>query len=566
MKYLLSAFILFGFLVSMGCGSDETDPVDPEGARAKIDEANQKLEDAIMLLADILPNIQDPADLDLVDFNTPNALYREAIQLDPENRDGYTGASLTEVLKLYSDSEVRTARDDFVEYVEDSLSTLNKGLLKANGTVHTPFDFSGHPLLAPSLFVDKTAWAHQANVMSRVALNNPPLISEIQDIIERKLLTSIDFADDWLNVIEQVPDFTFTVTPRMQGDPDADPAELDMTEIKAFHGALLAWAGLLRIFNAYDFDINDYSLEGVVDALDRESTFFTLKSGQELSTARNNLSDGIDRLLEAIAFLRSETDNQDDDLIKIDTTGLTQSIINDIEDGLVDVQDALFGQVTIQDFPGNGDMLVVDIGTFFSNPIQNPKLLLPDYQMFLIENSCGLAVRQQFSELNFPDPTMNGIFPGMTDLNFKDIFDIQIDTLRWQTVNAVVDGQPFISCESYGFLSGFLFIEGFVYLESDSLDTDESVFITLNYTGPGTYPLGEIGTGNYGQFYRSTWDGVTGTFTSWVTNDTFNGSVTIVRDDGFGGALAGTFQFDAEEEFGTDVLSITSGNFYVHND
>ena len=67
--------------------------------------------------------------------------------------------------------------------------------------------------------------------MTQDAIEDPLKVSDIQKTIEEEILPAIDYALERLQIVEGDPDFTFELTPEMQGDEEEEPREIDLGEV-----------------------------------------------------------------------------------------------------------------------------------------------------------------------------------------------------------------------------------------------------------------------------------------------------------------------------------------------
>ncbi len=530
-------------------------------AKDQIDNATAALENAMFTTI----NSDNPLEPDGADFGLANDYYKETIQAVPNNRSAHLGAALTEILKLNSDTEVRSARDKFKDYVDTS-DVFGKSKLRKThrSAIKTPLDIQTNPLINPRLHSNKNELFQRFTNVGKVAIGNPPLISEIQDIIKRKLIPALDYAITRLSFVEQDPTFVFIVTPRMQGDVDADPRELDMTEIKAFHAALLSLRASLKIFDAYNLDVTSYTVEGVAQALTLGSSFLTLNPGQELASAKTDLSASMDTMIGAINFLQSETDNQDDDIIKIDPDGVSNDLLEDVKSTLDKVKNGLSNNVVFQDINDYGDSVTVSFQAFFNAPIQDLKTKFPSYQVSVITNDCGKDLFLKWNSTDFPDPTFNGILPLVSSSNqFKQLFDVRIDTTGRSSVSASIDGQNWQACDADGYTySTVLSFSGHRDTGSDTSAQYDDVNVYLNnFTGTGTYILNA--SPNYASFYSYISPAGGQLFQSDASN---TGTVVVDRYDVVNSVVSGTFSFSAKDVSSITVKNFTNGKFYVRLD
>jgi hypothetical protein len=254
---------------------------------------------------------------------------------------------------------------------------------------------------------------------ANLAQDYPPTPEEHQDLLDRIVEPALTAALQALNSVDS-PDFSFTITERMQGESsvEADPLELDLTEIYGLRTVLEAALASIDIALAYLVTPSPYGAQGFEDALTAGSTFLTLASdgATRLADAQARLLRGADFFGQALDFLEAETDDQSDDLIKYDPTGnLSESVdsgdLQEARDILADVEGALSGPTTVTEDFGRGQVdLVVDASQFFLNPIADMKTLLPEHEFIDGEFHWSALT---FDEWTMPDPTFNGILPGI---------------------------------------------------------------------------------------------------------------------------------------------------------
>jgi hypothetical protein len=142
----------------------------------------------------------------------------------------------------------------------------------------------------------------------------------------------------------------------------------------------------------------------------------------------------IGKFKSAINFLKSETDDQSDDIIKIGQSGDRSISIEDIDTTLVYLDKALNSLTTPQsisltnaDADGNDYTIRVNIAQLYNNPPQNPKTAW--FPAYSVDTSSSGAIlwhwtNQTYASFTFPDPTFSGLFveirnetTGSTDMN-----------------------------------------------------------------------------------------------------------------------------------------------------
>ena len=317
---------------------------------------------------------------------------------------------------------------------------------------------------------------------------------------------------------------------------------------------MLTLSGVFKIFTAYNLELADYTVDDMVAALQPGSDFLTLNVGHQLPQARTDMIAAMDKLLEAIDFLRNESDDQDDDIIKTDTSTITDELLDNVESIVNDAKDGLSGVVYIADL----DSLKVNLGNFFTNPVQDMKAMLPTYQAFVFESLCSTHPDIKFNSLIWPDPTLNGIFPDFTSDDLNSIFGI--DTLGAESLTAIVDGNVWEACWTDAYISTpYLEIGGEIDFSKATSRSEKIEIYIADFDGPGVYTLSDSQSGNYARFY----DWIAGL--SFETDATHTGTLTITTYDDVNGAVTGTFVYTGLENNQVDTVVVTVGVFSVRD-
>jgi hypothetical protein len=448
----ISMTLIFS-LIYLNCGEDvQMGPTleDIEGAKAKVKQANEAFGNAVRAVRDL--NIETFDDIDQVDdisgFKIAHDLYVEALALDPNNLDASLGVAITEIIILKDNNDLQKMRDEWQDYVNS-----DPGFYDGVGV--SLFKISP-PTSKGDLSLNEETFSRSLLNTSKAVFFNPPLASEMQRVVRETIIPAADVAIERMKKVVESDDantYTFVVSSQMQGgtpsEPE-DPVELDLTDFKAFYANLLSSRATLRIFLAYDLDVASYDSSDLVNAWEQNSDFFTLKDGNEIKKAKDDLIEASNLILQAIQFLRDETDNQDDDFITVDPG--EEKDLDDIEDAVNKVLTSLNGEITLtDDFDENENTpdasLTISLKAFFENPPQRPKQLLPSYVIERddVEGDQFVWTADSIDAWVFPDPTFSGLLPGMTDAKLKEIFgltfvpgdiDLEID----MTENATTPG------------------------------------------------------------------------------------------------------------------------------
>lgn len=375
-------------LLLASCSSDEsnpnpTGPSDPTGAAAKVVEANNALEGIL----DSELNGPDPDGPSDVDFRTPFGLYQEALRLDDNNRDAHLGVAVTQLLTLSAEAEVNAAFDEWKAYLDDHVpfevdqtprQPLGVPIGPARGreALRLPFDIVPLTMVA----------------QSRTLLRPPPpQISRVQNVIATLVLPRVEEARGHLARVVADPYYTFTVTPRMQGDLEADPALLDLTDFLALRAGCDLLAAACKVATAYQLGLAEYDSLRLIQALTPGSGWLKLLPGgdQKMHEARMDILDAItdtDRALTAL--LAEQATFQEYDVIKIGPDDLSRADVESIRVNLPHVRAAMENGYTRWDDWDDTDRtpnapLRLNPGALFSDPVPDWKALLPGYSVTL---------------------------------------------------------------------------------------------------------------------------------------------------------------------------------------
>ena len=450
------------FVYSCG-GTDDSSPTgasfenQPEAGEQDRTASLEKAADAKEELERVLSDIYDAdeIDLDQIDFSEAGRLYQEAIAADPRNTEAQFGVALTHLLALAANEDLRALQDSLNAYTGDDEGSgkLAIGVLSLAATAETA---SKSPLLVAKMTQD--------------AIEDPLKVSDIQKTIEEEILPAIDYSLERLRIVEGDPDFTFELTPEMQGDEEEEPREIDLGEVYMIDASLRLTKSFCLVATAYDFDFDDNgsyafledgSNENVLrhmERLDKTGTFMTLRPAAALDDAKASILTAIEKIEQGMEAVRAETDDQDDDIILADDLDdLDEEIdlsdqddlpdffrdIRTIGDALSKAREILEGTVEIEaDFDGDEgtpkQTVVFDVGRFFDDPIRDLRTLLPyhtwhldrlqnrNFADELVLTDAGGAVLEASPPLIFPDPSFGGVLKSIgTNEELLDLYGIR---------------------------------------------------------------------------------------------------------------------------------------------
>jgi hypothetical protein len=347
-------------------------------AAAQVRAADQQLE--TILYTSLNGDPQRPAD---VDVRQPLALYKRALTLDPTNKGAHFGAAVLGLLALSSDDEINAAFDEWKAYLDQQVpfETQNAG---ASPSFGVPLTFrTGRTALA--LPFDLAAASLVAQARGSMTLATPQL-SRVQAILRDRVLPRLAEAKDHLGAVASDPGYQFIVTPRMQGDEDASPAEIDRTDILALRAGCGLLEAVCHTAVSYELNFAAYDSANLVQAFTPGSGWMTLRGdgAGHMGDAKTALLGAVDDVDAAINSLEAEQDDQDNDVIKTDPYDFNTGDLDSIQAHLPDVRAGLNGGYTrVDDWDSDSSTpkvsLTIQAGALFTNPIDDWKALFPPY-------------------------------------------------------------------------------------------------------------------------------------------------------------------------------------------
>lgn len=377
-------------VLATGCSkkSRTTQPTSNSGtADALVQQANAAFGTVVAQLI----NGPDPSQPGDIDFRTPYGLYQQALAADPNNQQARFGVSVCGILALTTDAQVNSAFTEWSNYLN----------------AHVPFEVpvTPAPLGVPLRLGrarDVLRLPIENFVLSEIAVARPrlaggdPQIGTVQGIFENTVIPQLNLAVSNLGMVAADPTFQFIVTPQMQGDPGADPIEIDVTDVRALRAGCELLTSMLDVATAWNLGFATYDSVGLVNAFTPGSGWLALRSNgvAHLDHARTSLLGAIGDGEGTIQSLRAEVDPQDDDLIKLDpdfTNANAESLLTYLGHARTAINS---GFSITADWDQNGvtpDVaLEIHPGALFSNPIPDWKQLFPGY-------TAGAVRRQAFT-------------------------------------------------------------------------------------------------------------------------------------------------------------------------
>jgi hypothetical protein len=208
--------------------------------------------------------------------------------------------------------------------------------------------------------------------------------------------------------------FSVTDLPEcIRPDTDKTVVEIDRGDLLAMESGLEVILFLNDLFAGYNTNVPLHALleDSVRTFVQGNPQLLTLVSADRLHSARDHLRTAMGKVVDAIDEIRAETDNQDDDLLVIDSDDVNDArrlrlILMLSADALMrEVNlpiDVVTGEIDFMD-TGLGPHERLNLHRFFSGTLASLRPLLPPF------NAKG-----EFDTSRYPDPTFAGILPDMT--------------------------------------------------------------------------------------------------------------------------------------------------------
>ncbi|HTY09507.1 MAG TPA: hypothetical protein VMF88_00420 [Bacteroidota bacterium] len=405
------------FTLLSGCKSNSVTssaPKDPAKAAALVNDANQILIPHIALIGTY------PLDTAAFDLSSANSLYNEALTDDPDNLDAHFGAALTEVLTLFSDPTIASLqKSGEVSFSAKPMLTI----MKSGGVQEFTSPISSSVLNRIRSVMKPSLTAHALLAKSQAG----QLPSYYQNVAETKILPVLADAILQLKQVTQNSSYQFLITPQMMGVDNGPTYRIDLTEIYLLLALFQFFDADASLFVAYNIDYNAASAASVTQAWQPSSPFLALRSNgaQRMKDTRAYYLGMASSITSGLTFLMNEPSHTQTDLIVYNPQDQSE-FLSAIQS--MDTLTALFSG------PRAEGGVTFNLVNLFDNPMTDLKTKIPPYTASSRPNSSGTydAVltwqASSFDNWIFPDPTLNGFLPGMTDAELKQLFGINAAT------------------------------------------------------------------------------------------------------------------------------------------
>lgn len=493
--------IMGGFFLS-SCDKSPT-ASDSEKATAKNEEAYAELEN----------QLSSSGSLDNKDFTKTEQLYAEAVTADPTNPTANFGAAFAKVLNINGDAQVKDMIKRWENWEPGSQSSiLNFGIPKGTSSMQLPIATLGKNLVK----------------IFKVATTDPPTITEMQNLIRDRILPRIDYAIARLAIVEQHPEFELKITGKMQGSPGQKDLFLDLTEVYIMDAALQGIKASIEQFLVFKFTLTAYTTKAVVTAIKQDNTdFFVLATdgAAHAQSVKSSMIAAVGKIRSGVNFLKAETDNQDDDIIKRGSSGVAVKDLDTVLTYLTKVESALNGTYSFDlkdaDSDNNDYTIQVNLSSFFGNLPPYPKQAW--FPKYTVDTTSGGDILWHWTEgdyasFTFPDPTFSGLFPGMSNETLKRLLYID-EEFAWNlsmnvyddngalptnlSLKIVINGKTYNSrSDNSGYFSQYSRNCKFVVMDNDNKPVQQIVAVLNGIETPlqfnGSVPTVHLKSYEYG--------------------------------------------------------------------
>jgi len=502
MSYFSIIILITGGFVLSSCDKSPT-ASDSETATAKNQEAYTELEN----------QLSGSGSLDTKDFTKAEQLYTEAVTADPSNATANFGAAFAKVLNVNGDAQVKDMMNRWKAWDPGFQSPLLKfGIPKGTADMNLPITSLGKNLVK----------------IFKVATTDPPTITEMQAVIRDRILPRIDYAIARLAIVEQHPEFELKITGKMQGSPGQKDLYLDLTEVYVMDAALQGIKASIEQFLVFKFTLSAYTTKAAVAAIKQDNPDFFVLASDGAAHAQNiktSLVNAVGKIRSGINFLKNETDNQDDDIIKRGSGGVAVKDLDTVLTYLTKVESALNGTYSIDlkdaDSDNNDYTIQVSLSNFFGNLPQNPKQAW--FPTYTVDTTSGGDIQwhwfaTDYASFTFPDPTFSGLFPGMSNETLKRLMYID-EEFAWNlsvnvtddngalpsnaSLKIVVNGKTYASKpDNSGYYSQYSQNCRFLIMDNDSKPVQQIAAVINGIETPlqfnGTIPTVHLKSHDYG--------------------------------------------------------------------
>ncbi|MFH1372689.1 MAG: hypothetical protein ABII79_02695, partial [bacterium] len=211
-----------------------------------------------------------------VDFTGVLALFERALYMCPGHDSARFGAAFSGLMVFLADPELNNLYEKFKNMHDTGgfFPVAPYPHIGIGGDL-APAGIPMTPVALPKVFTDFT---RLHSVMAQAATTDPT-ISEVQDLLENSLIPKLVLAQQRVeSIIQHNPQFKFSISAAMQGDPGAPPIVVDLPDFRTVLATAYAAEAMIHILVARNFDLPSYTIDEIEEAVQQSSDFTDLKS------------------------------------------------------------------------------------------------------------------------------------------------------------------------------------------------------------------------------------------------------------------------------------------------
>ncbi len=439
----IGATMLFFFGCIFGPSDSDKDKDEPSKAASNADSLFTVLVERIQTL----DSVESYDEFAATDFTSLKNGFSTAISGSPDNVKANVGFIVSSLLSLNTSQGI--------EKLADSLDKYFSAVDKNSDTVQPLNDIPVHPVSAGKRLMHKAfhkegilglgkALAAKTSTIARAQTVKPSFpqfvtLNYIQQIAESEIAPVLDAIVPAAQRLEKLSDVTLPII--IEDNGEYDTFEFDKGEVYVADAMCHLTRAFIGMFCAYDMDLyapqtqNYCWIDSVINSEENDSTIIFLsndtlyrlykydnaqsdiywanmfkynleRSGfmtirkQNHAKVKTDLIAVTDLVTAGIGSIRNESDNQDNDIIKMSSIGDADRNLADLKTDMLDegvspalankfaspeaiagfVKELLSGPYTFtEDFDKVHFSLKVNLAAWFDNPVNDLRTLLPKY-------------------------------------------------------------------------------------------------------------------------------------------------------------------------------------------
>ena len=350
-----------------------------------------------------------------IDFTQTYNLYQSVLEYDSTNPSANFGAALTSMITVTSDPTFLQVFEDWENWDDN-----NEFIPSAN----TDRASERNKMLGIPMNIEGLLFFERLNILNYIPINyllnnqlmqssetrdSAPDFGQFQDMINDVFIAKLSDGINYLsNAVNQ--DFSFIITPLMQGDEYQSSIEMDDTELYVMKAYMHGIRAILYLMTSYDLNGSFDEFENDHSMLDQyNGDFLTLRPGasSNLPNAHDDLNAILTTLSSAINFLSNEIDDQSNDIIlynevldydndpenemtlleELSSSGNFYQAVNNTVSTEICQESCTYdswGWYYCNDT--NCQDVDININNIMNNPPNNLKALLPNYSIDMVQD------------------------------------------------------------------------------------------------------------------------------------------------------------------------------------